>query len=411
MDENGEPLVCLIKKGIYGLHQSGYAWAQCFKDFMIHDKEYAMGFTQMTGEANMYRKAFMLDGKQEEIFIGQYVDDCLVVASSDKARKWFTDRLSARFPVNESSSGQVSMENPGLLLSMELLYDQRDGILTFNQSRAIDSLATKFDCKQPHIGGRVPLHPDLKLPKLEAAEVDVKQYMSIIGSCLHICQVSRPDCSYAVGALCRHSQHPGEVHMKAARDLVGYMYKTIHWSIRYTRSEVGNCPEVWSQGFRPAVERKIEERLIASTPDPRANDPAVYVDADHAGCSVSRRSTTGMFIAMNGGGIAWLSRLQKLAAQSSAESEIYAVTESVKEAIHIRLLCEECKIRQPGIPMTVWEDNNACIQMGHALRGSNAAKHFELRLRFLYEHIAASLCMRVHTCVCVSVCVRVCVSK
>ena len=96
-----------------------------------------------------------------------------------------------------------------------------------------------------------------------------------------------------------------------------------------------------------------------------------------------------MFIAMNGGGIAWLSRLQKLAAQSSAESEIYAVTESVKEAIHIRLLCEECKIRQPGIPMTVWEDNNACIQMGHALRGSNAAKHFELRLRFLYEHIAA----------------------
>lgn len=26
--------------------------------------------------------------------------------------------------------------------------------------------------------------------------------------------------------------------------------------------------------------------------------------------------------------------------------------------------------------------------MGHALRGSNAAKHFEIRLRFLYEHIA-----------------------
>ena len=123
VDENGEPLVCLIKKGIYGLHQSGYAWAQCFKDFMLHDKEYAMGFTQMTGEANMYRKAFMLDGKQEEIFIGQYVDDCLVVASSDAARKWFTDRLSSRFPVNESSSGQVSMNNPGLLLSMELLYD------------------------------------------------------------------------------------------------------------------------------------------------------------------------------------------------------------------------------------------------------------------------------------------------
>jgi hypothetical protein len=90
---------------------------------------------------------------------------------------------------------------------------------------------------------------------------------------------------------------------------------------------------------------------------------------------------------MNGGPIAWSSRLQKLCAQSSAESEIYAVVDSVKEALHIKLLCEECELRPPGIPMTVWEDNNACIQMGHNLRGSNAAKHYELRLRFLNEHI------------------------
>ena len=90
---------------------------------------------------------------------------------------------------------------------------------------------------------------------------------------------------------------------------------------------------------------------------------------------------------MNGGPITWNSRLQKLCAQSSAESEIYAVVDSAKEALHIKLLCEECGIRQHGIPMTIWEDNNACIQMGHKLRGSNAAKHFELRLRFLNEHI------------------------
>ena len=37
--------------------------------------------------------------------------------------------------------------------------------------------------------------------------------------------------------------------------------------------------------------------------------------------------------------------------------------------------------------MTIWEDNNACIQMGHELRGSKSAKHFEVRLRFLNEQI------------------------
>lgn len=90
---------------------------------------------------------------------------------------------------------------------------------------------------------------------------------------------------------------------------------------------------------------------------------------------------------MNGGPIVWCSRLQKLCAQSSAEAEIYAVVDCVKEALHIKLLCEESGIRQPNIPMTVWEDNQACIQLGHKLRGSNATKHFELRLRFLNEHI------------------------
>lgn len=37
--------------------------------------------------------------------------------------------------------------------------------------------------------------------------------------------------------------------------------------------------------------------------------------------------------------------------------------------------------------MEIWEDNQACIQMGHNLRGSNTAKHYELRLRFLNEQI------------------------
>jgi hypothetical protein len=50
-------------------------------------------------------------------------------------------------------------------------------------------------------------------------------------------------------------------------------------------------------------------------------------------------------------------------------------------------MCEECGIREPGRPITIWEDNNACIQMGHGLRGSKAAKHYKVRLRFLNEHV------------------------
>ena len=90
---------------------------------------------------------------------------------------------------------------------------------------------------------------------------------------------------------------------------------------------------------------------------------------------------------MNGGPISWQSRLQKLVALSSAESEIYAVTDSVKEAIHIKLMAEETGVRKPGVPLVIWEDNTACVHLGHGLRGSKSAKHFIVRLRFLNEHI------------------------
>jgi len=94
---------------------------------------------------------------------------------------------------------------------------------------------------------------------------------------------------------------------------------------------------------------------------------------------------------MDGGPISWSSRLQKLVALSSAVSEIYAVVVSVKEALHVtlhvKLMCEDCGLREPGIPMTVWEDNAVAIHLGHGLRGNNKQKHFAVRLRFLREHI------------------------
>ena len=160
--------------------------------------------------------------------------------------------------------------------------------------------------------------------------------------------------AYAVGVLSRHSATPGKDHMDAAINLVCYLYHTQELCIRYERSATGNVPEVYEKAAHPS--KSMEERLRAGTPELSSPSPTYYADADFAGDLFTRRSTSGMVVIMNNGPISWLSRLQKLCAQSTAEAEIYAVTDSVKEAVHVRLLCEEAGMRQPGIPLTVFED-------------------------------------------------------
>ena len=346
-----------------------------------------MGFSEMTGDTNVYVKKFKLNGRDEELVIGQYVDDSLILASSVEAQQWLMERLGKRFPVNASSSGEISFEEPGLLLSMNVRYSRAQGILQFDQRNAIERLAEKVQVKDAPPRS-LPISPDEVLPKLKAAEVDVNNYLSIIGSCLHLAQVSRPDIAFAVGLLSRHAATPGVVHLRAALNLVKYLYSTRDLYVQYTRdptSEGGNDPQVFGKGWRE--DKTIEERLVPTTPDLSAHAPTTFVDADHGGDAETRRSTSGLIIMMNGGPVAWFSRLQKLCALSTAESEIYAVVDAAKEALHLRLLCEEMGVRPLGKPMRVYEDNTACIHMGHSLRGSNAARHFQLRLRFLHERI------------------------
>jgi hypothetical protein len=182
-----------------------------------------MGFIEFTGEPNMYRKVFELNGKTEEVLIGQYVDDLIIAASSEEARKWFMQKLESRFPVNPKSTGLISFDSPGLVLSMHVRYDREHGVLQFDQRAAIEALAARFnviDLKPKSL----PITTTTELPKLSKAEVDPIEYLSVIGSCLHLAQVSRPDVAYAVGVLSRHSATPGHVHMDAAINLVNYLF-------------------------------------------------------------------------------------------------------------------------------------------------------------------------------------------
>ena len=176
----------------------------------------------------------------------------------------------------------------------------------------------------------------------------------------------RPDIAHAIGVLARHSDTAGKQHVEALKRLVKYTFKTRDLCIQYHRSE-----------------------------DP--NRLTVFVDADFGG-GESRRSTSGLFIMMNGGPLTWFSKVQKMTAQSKTEAEVIAATDCVKDVLYWRGFLKELGYpKECQTPTEILEDNSAVVAYARNLKNRAAAKHYVIRLRFLQEHVRRGNVKFTHT--------------
>ena len=160
--------------------------------------------------------------------------------------------------------------------------------------------------------------------------------------------------------------------------VVQYLYHTSHLAITYFRdgnvfSTEKNTATVWEAGCHPLDWDKDDDERFK-----------VFTDASFGDDSVTRRSSSGELIFLNGGPISWFSRLQKLVALSTAESEIYAATDAAKVVAHLKVLLHDLGCRSSA-PVTTYQDNQACIVMGSQLRNHKNARHFVTRLAYLQQ--------------------------
>ena len=109
----------------------------------------------------------------------------------------------------------------------------------------------------------------------------------------------------------------------------------------------------------------------------------VYCDSDHAGMlSVDgeHRSRMGIVAKYNGMTIHWISTWMKAICLSSAEAEVYALSEAVKLALHLKWVCQELNIPiADRIPIHV--DASAAISFAENVGGVSQTrlKHIDLR--------------------------------
>ena len=128
-------------------------------------------------------------------------------------------------------------------------------------------------------------------------------YQSAVGSLMYAMLGTRPDISFAVGAVSQYSSNPGELHWRAVKRIFRYLKGTVGHSLEYKRSD----------------------KIVHG-----------YSDADWAGNIDNRRSTTGYAFLMNGGAVSWASKQQPTVALSTTEAEYMALAQATKEAVWIR---------------------------------------------------------------------------
>lgn len=304
--EDGTERKCRLMRSLYGLKQASRNWNKEFVSFLT-----TMGFIATEEDACVYVKK----DKKDVTIVCLYVDDGLVRSTSKSLVTSFMISLKKRF--------SVTAHEPKVYVGMELKRDRKNRTIAMNQQGYIRTVVDRFGLRDASTV-TTPLEANVKLEPVDG-DVDKEcPYREAVGCLNYLSLIIRPDITFAVNSLARYSAAPKVKHWTAVKRVVRYLKGTSDLSIHY-----GGQTKITLTG---------------------------YSDADWAGEQKERKSTSGFLFMLNNGPVAWLSRLQRLTATSTLESEYIALMEALKECLWLRPFLSSLGIENDG-PTVIYEDN------------------------------------------------------
>ncbi|GJX80468.1 retrovirus-related pol polyprotein from transposon TNT 1-94 [Tanacetum coccineum] len=264
--------VYILKKALYGLKQAQKAWYDRLKAFLIKH-EY---------KKRMVDNTLFTKKKSSNLIIVQiYVDDIIFGSTCQDMCDEFAKIMHDEFEM--SMMGELNF-----FLGLQI--KQMDNKEMLKKFGLEDSKPMK-----------TPMFSDTKLTKDEECElVDSTKYRGMIGSILYL-TASGPDIMFSVCLCARFQEAPKTSHLEAVKRIFRYIKGTTHLGLWYPK------------------ETGIET--------------VVYVDSDHAGDYVDRKSASGICTFVGCCLTSWFSKKQNALVVSTTEAEYVSDEKACQQAL------------------------------------------------------------------------------
>ena len=336
-DKNQPNHVCKLQKSLYGLKQAPFCWnRELVKALNNH------GFTQLKSDPCVWFK--------NDMVIGYHVDDFIISYKDDNQLEDFKKSLN-QFKLVDLGS----LDSSSITLGINI--DRTINGIKLSQPNLINDIIKQCELnnakavKSPTYSGQKLTKDMVPSNAEEQKQSDNFPYASIVGKLNFLSVWTRPDITFAVNNVARFNSNPGPEHIASVKRIVKYLIGTKNEGV------------VYSYGGASKID--------------------VFSDADWAN-SENRRSQSGYILYFSDGPIIWSSKQQKCVADSTMESEFYALALAVKELLWLKKFINELNI-DIDTP-TIYEDNQSCITFCQTQQ-SIRAKHIDIKYHFVKDYL------------------------
>ncbi|KAB2614533.1 hypothetical protein D8674_039240 [Pyrus ussuriensis x Pyrus communis] len=288
-----------------------------------------VGFKRSNADSSL----FVRTGTAGKLVVLVYVDDLIITGDN-------TDEITK---LKHSLQQRFAIKDLGILryfLGIEMATSHK-GFFLSQRKYVLDLLkeANMSDAKPIH----TPLDMKLKLSLEGQPLPNISYYQRLVGKLIYL-TITRPDIAYS--------------HFNLVKRL-----------LRYLKGSVG----------RGIIMEKNESTEITG-----------YCDADWAGNSIDRKSTTGYCTFVGGNLVTWKSKKQAVVARSSTEAEYRAMASTACELIWLKGLLCDLGVFTPQ-SMSLFCDNQAAMHIASNPVFHERTKHIEVDCHYVRAQVQSQV--------------------